>query len=211
MLTLLAGCAIALALVRSIFAAVMLTGIYSLLSAAIFMVMDAVDVAFTEAAVGAGLTTVLMLGALSLIGTSSRSHRQGFVLPLVVVSITGIILLTATVDMPHYGNPEGAIHKHVAPEYLKGTVRETAAGHTSPDHSAHEDASGEHAEGHGHEVGPPNVVTSVLGSYRGFDTLGETTVVLTAATAVLLILGQSRSPKQKPGSDESETAAEDSA
>ena len=208
----LAGCAIALALVRSIFAAVMLTGIYSLLSAAIFMVMDAVDVAFTEAAVGAGLTTVLMLGALSLIGSSSRPHHQGFVLPLVVVTITGLILLTATVDMPHYGDPEAAIHNHVAPEYLKGNVRETARtqDHVPDAHHGHEEHAEGHAADHGHEVGPPNVVTSVLGSYRGFDTLGETTVVLTAATAVLLILGQSRSTKKTTEPEDDPASGEES-
>ena len=46
---------------KNLFAAVMMAGIYSLLSAALFVVMDAVDVAFTEAAVGAGISTILML------------------------------------------------------------------------------------------------------------------------------------------------------
>ncbi len=44
---------------RNLFAAVMLFGIYSLLSAALFVTLDAVDVAFTEAAVGAGIATIL--------------------------------------------------------------------------------------------------------------------------------------------------------
>ena len=35
----------------------------------------------------------------------------------------------------------------------------------------------------------PNVVTSVLASYRGFDTLGETTVIFTAGVGVMAILG----------------------
>jgi multicomponent Na+:H+ antiporter subunit B len=43
----------------------------------------------------------------------------------------------------------------------------------------------------GHEVGPPNVVTSVLGDYRGYDTMGETTVIFTAALCVLMLLRQS--------------------
>ena len=38
------------------------------------------------------------------------------------------------------------------------------------------------------ETGIPNVVTSVLASYRGFDTLGETTVIFTAGIAVLMLL-----------------------
>jgi multicomponent Na+:H+ antiporter subunit B len=32
------------------------------------------------------------------------------------------------------------------------------------------------------------VVTSVLSSYRGFDTLGETTVIFTAGIGVLMLL-----------------------
>ncbi|MDA2912191.1 DUF4040 domain-containing protein, partial [Nitrospiraceae bacterium AH_259_D15_M11_P09] len=51
---------------RNLFAVAMLAGIYSLLSAGLFVVLDAVDVAFTEAAVGAGITTILMLGTLAL-------------------------------------------------------------------------------------------------------------------------------------------------
>ena len=34
----------------------------------------------------------------------------------------------------------------------------------------------------------PNVVTTVLASYRGFDTLGETIVVFTAGLGVLVLL-----------------------
>ena len=34
----------------------------------------------------------------------------------------------------------------------------------------------------------PNVVTSVLADYRGYDTLGETTVIFTAGIGVLLLL-----------------------
>ncbi|MBT6883731.1 MAG: DUF4040 domain-containing protein, partial [Rhodospirillaceae bacterium] len=54
--------AIAIARIHNLFAVVMLTGIFSLLGAAAYVIMDAVDVAFTEAAVGAGISTVLMLG-----------------------------------------------------------------------------------------------------------------------------------------------------
>ena len=59
--TFLAVIAIAIIRLRDLFAAVMMMGIFSLLSASLFTVMDAVDVAFTEAAVGAGVSTILML------------------------------------------------------------------------------------------------------------------------------------------------------
>ena len=46
----------------------------------------------------------------------------------------------------------------------------------------------------------PNVVTAVLASYRGYDTLGETTVVFTAGAGViaLLRLRKRRTEKKEP-------------
>lgn len=146
---------------KSVVAAVMLSGIYSLLSAGLFVVMDAVDVAFTEAAVGAGVSTVLLLGTLSLSSRSSKTPTHTPFIPLAVVTITGAALVYGTLDMPHYGDPNAPVQQHVAPRYLNESAK---------------------------EVGPPNVVTSVLASYRGYDTLGETTVVFTAAVGVLVIL-----------------------
>ena len=55
--------AAAIVWVRNLFAVVILSGIYSLLMAGTFTILDAVDVAFTEAAVGAGISTVLLLVA----------------------------------------------------------------------------------------------------------------------------------------------------
>jgi len=149
---------------RDLFSAVMLLGIFSLLSASLFTIMDAVDVAFTEASVGAGISTVLMLATLALTTyreeTKKRAKRH-VIPPLVAVVLTGAALVYGTFDMPHYGDPDAPIHKHVAPDYLKSEPR----------------------------TGIPNVVTSVLASYRGYDTFGETTVILTAALGVLLLLG----------------------
>ena len=43
---------LALVRVRDLFAVVMLSGLFTLTAASLYVVMDAVDVAFTEAAVG---------------------------------------------------------------------------------------------------------------------------------------------------------------
>ncbi len=153
--------ALAIARLRDLFAAAMLTGIFSLLSAGLFTVMDAVDVAFTEAAVGAGISTVLILGTLALTDEEEGPPRRPL-LPLAVVTLTGAALVYATLDMPAYGDPGAPIHHHVAPYYIEESPR---------------------------EIGLPNVVTSVLASYRGFDTLGELCVILTAGVAVMLVLG----------------------
>jgi len=74
--------ALAVVRLRDLFAIVMLFGIYSLLSAAIFVSLDAVDVAFTEAAVGAGISTVLMLGTLALTARKEKPPAHRAWLPL---------------------------------------------------------------------------------------------------------------------------------
>ncbi len=156
------GVSLYIARLRSLFAAAMLFGIFSLLSAGMLTLMDAVDVAFTEAAVGAGISTLLILGALALTTSDeSRPLHHRWSAKLVVI-LTGLALAYGTLDMPSYGDPGAPIHQHVAPHYLEHSTE---------------------------EIGIPNVVTSVLASYRGYDTFGETTVVLTAAVGAILLLG----------------------
>ena len=176
LLTMLAITAVGIARLRNLFAVTMLSGMYSLITASIFVVLDAVDVAFTEAAVGAGITTVLLLGTLMLTDREARgSSRRNQVGSLVVVAAFGGALVYATLDpqMPHFGDAGAPAHNHVAPQYLQDTVRQGGV----------EEPVG---------VGIPNIVTTVLASYRGYDTLGETVVIFTAGVAVLLLLGQRR-------------------
>jgi multicomponent Na+:H+ antiporter subunit B len=164
LLTLLAVVGIAIIRLRNLFAVVMLSGIYSLLMASTFVLLDAVDVAFTEAAVGAGISTVLLLGVLALTKSREKIPVTTSLLPLATVLVTGALLIYGTWDLPAFGDPNAPAHRHVAPEYL---------------------AEGEH------ETGAPNIVTAVLASYRGYDTLGEVTVIFTAGIGVLLLLSGS--------------------
>jgi multicomponent Na+:H+ antiporter subunit B len=174
--TFLAVIAIAIIRLKDLFASVMLMGIFSLLSASLFTVMDAVDVAFTEAAVGAGISTLLMLATLSLTKSQEEpEHNRGRPLALVAVVLTGAALIYGTFDMPRFGDPEAPIHHHVAPRYI------------------------EHTED---EIGVPNMVTAVLASYRGYDTWGETTVIFTACVGVMLLLGGARTIYQRFRADD---------
>ncbi|MCC9642177.1 DUF4040 domain-containing protein [Rhodopirellula sp. JC740] len=161
-LALLALTAVTVARLRQLWAAVMFTGIYSFLSASWMMILDAPDVAFTEAAVGAGISTVLMLSTLALTGEQEKPTKRSPLVPLLVVTITGGALIYGTLDMPHYGDPNAVVHQHPDPSFVEKSLEDMH--------------------------GLPNVVTALLASYRGYDTLGETTVVLTAGIAVLLIL-----------------------
>ena len=167
--------AVAIIRQRNLLAAVMLAGIYSLLMASVFVILDAVDVAFTEAAVGAGITTVLMLGTLALTDNHEKIPLRQPLLPLLVALAVGGLLVYGTIDMPRLGDAGAPIHQHVADRYIdKGPV----------------------------ETGMPNMVTSVLASYRGYDTLGELTVIFTAGIGVLLLLGRRR----KETEDQTEAA-----
>ncbi len=166
LLSFLAVMALGILRLRNLIAVVMLSGIFSLLSAGLFVVLDAVDVAFTEAAVGGGIATMLMLGTIALT-TDKEKMPAGAVriFPLITVLATGALLIYGTLDMPGYGDPAAPIHQHVAPRYIAEAQSETTV---------------------------PNVVTAVLASYRGYDTMGELTVIFTAGVGVILLLGFAR-------------------
>ena len=168
---------IVIARIRNLFAVVMLSGIYSLMGATLYVILDAVDVAFTEAARTApGPPRWLMIGTLALtsdrenVTPSTRKIKGLFVCVLMFAA-----LVYGSIDMPLYGDPGAPIHNHVAPRYLNDSMA---------------------------EIGLPNVVTSVLASYRGYDTMGETFVIFTAAVGVLTLIGRSRRRKNGGGGDE---------
>lgn len=174
LLTFLVIIALTIVRLRSLVAIIMLSGIYSLLMAAIFVVLDAVDVAFTEAAVGAGVTTVLALATVALTVPREKIPVHSPILPLVVVAVTGGALVYGTLDMPKFGDPGAPAHNHVAPRYIRDAPAET---------------------------GIPNIVTSVLASYRGYDTLGEVAVIFTAGIGVLLLIGGRRRRRAAQGTE----------
>lgn len=162
LLTMLVITAIAIVRTPNLFAAVMLSGIFSLLLAVNFFLLDAADVALTEAAVGAGISTVLFLSALAMTAESERAPSSNRIIALIVVTSTTLAVIYATFDNPSFGDPSAPIHQHIAPWYFE-TTREA--------------------------IDIPNVVTAVLGSFRGYDTLGEVFVVFTAGIGVLFLLG----------------------
>jgi multicomponent Na+:H+ antiporter subunit B len=172
-LALLALTAVAIARIRDLWAAVMFTGIFSFLGASWMMILDAPDVAFTEAAVGAGISTVLMLSTLALTGKKEKPVKFS-VTPLIVVGITGAALVYGTFDMPDFGDPNAPIQTYPNPSFIEKASHDMSHG--------------------GHGI--PNVVTSVLASYRAYDTLGETAVIFTAGIAVLLILRKSEDDEE---------------
>lgn len=168
LLTALAATVVALAVQRNLFGAVVLFSVYSFLMATVLVALDAVDVAMTEAAVGAGVSTVLLLGALYLVGGMETKPLVRPFVPLVLSLALGGMLAYGMLGLPAFSDPQAPIHTHVAPRYLNEALKET---------------------------GVPNVVTAVLASYRGYDTLGETVVVFTAGAGVIALLRRYRRKK----------------
>ncbi|MGV0742382.1 DUF4040 domain-containing protein [Mycolicibacterium sp. XJ870] len=177
LLAILAATALAIARVRALYEATMLAALFSLVTATLFVLLDAPDVAFTEAAVGVGISTVLLLGVLALTRSREAVTPPQRRLPgLVAVILVGVTLGYAGQDLPSFGAAGNPVHAHpVTDIYL---------------YQSQED------------VGIPNTVTSVLASYRALDTLGELVVVFTAGVAVLSLLGPLARPEEaRPGAD----------
>ena len=163
LLTFLLLVAIGITRSKDLFTVAVLAGIYSLLMACVFTLLDAVDVAFTEASVGAGVSTVLILSTLALTSQTETKRHFNRLTSLILTVATGAVLIYGTVDTPPFGKADNPVHSHVSSHYIE----------QSPS-----------------EIGIPNMVTSVLASYRGYDTLGETAVIFTACMAVILLLKQ---------------------
>jgi multicomponent Na+:H+ antiporter subunit B len=150
--------------IRNLMGAAVVFGAYSFMMCLIWAGMGAVDVAFTEAAVGAGVSTVFIVSTIYNTSATMRSRPGGMAFKLFiggVVTLTGVFLLSALPDFPVWGDPNSPVSATVAPYYIENSIRNTHV---------------------------PNLVTSVLADYRGFDTLLETTVVFIACIAIYSIL-----------------------
>ncbi|MFQ3610539.1 MAG: DUF4040 domain-containing protein [Fimbriimonadales bacterium] len=148
----------------------LLLGAYSLILAMLWVSLNAADVALTEAAIGAGVATPLLLLAISrstrteLAETLQTVQRYRWFPPFLMLILVGAALVYASLDMPPLGDPKNPANQHVAPYYTQNAYTET---------------------------GSENIVTAILVCYRGFDTFGEVLVVMTAGVAMMLILRRS--------------------
>jgi multicomponent Na+:H+ antiporter subunit B len=150
-------------LVKDLMSAVLLLGTYSFFLSLIWAWFGAVDVAFVEAVVGAGLGTVLFL--LTLFGTAPKDTRlrrpPPSLVTMIVFPLLGVLMLYAASDLPGFWDPNSPASSHISPTYIERSYLDS---HT------------------------PNVVTSVLMDYRSLDTMVETVVIFTAGIACALLL-----------------------
>jgi len=192
LLALLVLTAIATVEMRNLYSAVMMFSIYSLLMACFWMTMDAVDVAYAEAAVGAGISTILLIGTLVLTGSQETVRRAFSPAALAACLLCGALLVYGTLDMPAFGDRNAPAHTHPIYEgYTRQDVPKDPAGKSgqvAADHNSN--------FFHGHV---PNQVTSVIVAYRAYDTLFEAVVILTAGLSMILLLRGRKGNPQRGG------------
>jgi len=170
-------------MMRNLLAATVVMSMYSFLMSLVWLNLDAVDVAFTEAAVGVGISTILLIGALALVGTEEKRHKPIHWPAFSLVVLTTGVLIYGTLDMPHLGDPEAPVQTHVVPEYISQSVEKNKT----------ELNKGDKARGSNYFNGHvPNLVTSVIVNYRGYDTLFEVAVIFTAGISLILLLRRRR-------------------
>jgi len=86
-------------------------------------------------------------------------------LGILILGLFFALMTYAAGGLPDRGDPNAPANTHVSPYYIEHTIEETDT---------------------------PNIVTSILADYRGYDTLGETTVIFTAGLACVLVLMKRR-------------------
>ena len=92
--------------------------------------------------------------------TQISSHAK-HIYAICTCTIVAGLLIWASYDLPLVGQLENPVHQNLAQDFIEGSRN---------------------------HIGIPNVVTSILASYRGYDTFGETIVIYTAGIAVLVLL-----------------------
>ncbi|WP_218460057.1 DUF4040 domain-containing protein [Rickettsia sp. TH2014] len=144
--------------------AVIAASIFSLLIGVSYLIMDAPDVAMTEAALGACLSTCVYLNLLRKLPPDLKNIERTNIIPASLICLLFVVTLAYIgLELPNYGDDNAPIHMYSSKYYLANTSR---------------------------DIGVPSFVAAILASYRAYDTLGETSVILIAGIAVLLVFSK---------------------
>ncbi len=158
--------ALATALLRDVLASIIAFAAYSFGISLIWVFLKAPDVGLTEAAVGAGIMTIMFLVTITkTVRPSGERVFESIHYPSLVVVILLIgVLFTTLPSLPVVGSPDAPVAtSEVTQYYLENAYT---------------------------EIEVQNAVTAVLAAYRGFDTLGEALVVYAAGIGILVILNK---------------------
>ena len=91
------------------------------------------------------------------------------VIGFILLAVFGGLLIYGSLEFPLWGDPFAPASRHVSPYYIEHTLEDTSV---------------------------PNIVTSVLADYRGYDTMFETVVIFTAGIACIFLLRTFKSVEQ---------------
>jgi len=136
----------------------------SLFVCLIYLLLDAPDVAMTEGSIGVCVSSVIFIIFISKVKEPKKQNidfRRIFYVLLSVASAS-VLFYNIYPILPEYGDSTSAVNTGTSKYFLENTEK---------------------------EIKIPAFVAAILASYRGFDTMGETLVVLIAGLAVYLIMG----------------------
>ena len=144
-----------------LFNSVVAMSIFSTLCCLGYVMMDAPDVAMTEAALGACLTSIIMLKVASNLSPKKEAEKKNRVLAFILSTLFALFLIYAGMDLADFGDVNSPVHSYVMDYYHENTYS---------------------------EIGIPSFVAAILASYRGYDTFGETLVIYIAGICCIFLL-----------------------
>jgi multicomponent Na+:H+ antiporter subunit B len=151
---------------RNLVESIIIMSVFSLFISICYLCMDAPDVAMTETALGACLSTCVLLNIGRITGEEvGKLKKLNTVFAISLCFIFIAVLSWASLDLPAFGTENSSVQTHLTKYYIESTKTDIAI---------------------------PSFVAAILASYRGYDTLGETTVILIAGLAVLVIVSRKR-------------------
>lgn len=175
-------CALFVSFSKNLLVSVVIFMSYSLVMSIVWVLLESPDLAITEAAVGAGVTSVLFFMTLKKIRAMGKEHADEqdkttkeinarpavriferyykIVAVVLGAAIIFALLLTAS-NTPAFGDADNPYNNEVSERYLEKGIEETGA---------------------------VNAVTGMILDYRAFDTFGESCVLFIAAACVLILL-----------------------
>jgi multicomponent Na+:H+ antiporter subunit B len=156
-------CVICVQIIRSnnLLTLAVLMSFFSLLLGACYLVMDAPDVTMTEVALGSALSSCVILNMIKNTGDQCKKPSiVRIIWAVILCSFFVVILSFVCLELPIFGSIDTPLHSGSASYYISNNAA---------------------------DIGIPSFVAAILASYRGFDTLGETSVILIAGLAVVFI------------------------
>ena len=150
---------------RSVVRATLLFSLFSMCSGLLYISLNAFDVALTEIAVGACISTLFLLFTIKIVKSNNKNVSDSMNISDHVFTILCTLIFFGTffnisMLLPIYGNKTNETHKYIQDfiDYINNDIH------------------------------IPNMVSAILADIRAYDTLIETTVIFTAAISIYALL-----------------------